>query len=60
MAIGAGFAASSFIGGYLISWYGYRELFIFGATITLIGTLIFWLVFRKRATPFPATPAPAS
>ena len=58
MAIGAGFAASSFIGGYLISWYGYRELFIFGAVVTTIGTVLFWVIFRRRSAKMPATPAP--
>ena len=59
MAIGAGFAASSFIGGYLISWYGYRELFLFGAVVTTLGTIIFWFIFRKRSAQLPAAPAPA-
>ena len=58
MAIGAGFATSSFIGGYLISWYGYRVLFLFGATVTIIGTLAFWVIFRKRAAIIPVVPAP--
>lgn len=49
MAIGAGFASSSFVGGYLIAWYGYRELFLYGALMTTIGTVLFWLMFRKRA-----------
>ena len=49
MAIGVGFATSSFIGGYLIAWYGYRELFLFGAAMTTIGTVLFWILFRGRA-----------
>ena len=59
MAIGAGFAISSFVGGYLIAWYGYRELFLFGATLTTIGTVAFWLIFRKRAAKMAAI-APAT
>ncbi|MFK7805450.1 MAG: MFS transporter [Anaerolineae bacterium] len=59
MAIGVGFAASSFVGGYLISWYGYRELFLFGAAVTTIGTLAFWLIFRNRAATIPTDPVPA-
>ena len=50
IAIGAGFAISSFVGGYLIAWYGYRELFLFGAGMTTIGIILFWLVFRHRLT----------
>ncbi len=49
MAIGAGFGTASFVGGYIIAWYGYRELFLFGATMTVIGMALFWLAFRKRA-----------
>ena len=49
MAIGLGFGTASFVGGYLISWYGYRELFLFGSAMTVLGMLLFWLVFRKRA-----------
>ena len=57
MAIGAGFAISSFVGGYLIAWLGYRELFLFGAAVTLLGTLTFGLVFWRRAaeSALPAT-----
>lgn len=57
MAIGGGFAVSSFIGGYLIAWYGYRELFLFGASMTVIGAVAFWLIFRGRARKLTAVPA---
>ena len=50
MAIGAGFALSTFIGGYLIAWYGYRELFLFGAAGTATGTILFWIIFRNWRT----------
>lgn len=53
MAIGAGFGTASFVGGYIIAWYGYRELFLFGATMTVIGMTLFWLAFRKRAADTP-------
>ncbi len=56
MAIGTGFAISSFLGGYIIAWYGYRELFLFGAGVTAIGTFTFWLVFRKRSPLQTANP----
>lgn len=48
MAIGIGFSVASFVGGYLIAWYGYRELFLFGSFMTGIGLILFWLVFRKQ------------
>ena len=60
MAIGFGFAFSSFIGGYLISWYGYREMFLYGAILTTIGAIAFWLVFRKRAAALALKPVPAA
>ena len=47
MSIGLGFAFVSFVGGYLITWYGYPALFLFGAVLTLAGTVLFWLFFRK-------------
>ena len=49
MAIGAGFGTASFVGGFLIAWYGYRELFLFGAMTTALGIFLFWVAFRKRA-----------
>lgn len=60
MAIGLGFSLSSFIGGYLIAWYGYREMFIYGAILTMIGAVTFWLVFRKRAAALAVKPLPAA
>lgn len=47
MSIGFGFALVSFVGGYLITWYGYPALFLFGVVLTLAGTVLFWLFFRK-------------
>lgn len=51
MAIGAGFGTASFVGGYLIAWYGYRELFLFGSVMTMVGMILFWVAFRKRVAP---------
>lgn len=48
MAIGLGFSISSLIGGYLIAWSGYRDLFLFGALVTTIGAGVFWLLFRRQ------------
>jgi MFS family permease len=47
MSIGFGFALVSFVGGYLITWFGYPALFLFGVVLTLAGTVLFWLFFRK-------------
>ena len=60
MAIGTGFALSSFMGGYLIAWYGYREVFLFGATLTAIGTVAFWAIFRKRAASMALAAQPVT
>lgn len=60
MAIGTGFAITSFVGGYLIAWYGYRELFLFGAALTTIGAVAFWLIFRKRAAAMRPVPVSVS
>ncbi len=60
MAIGGGFAISSFVGGYLIAWFGYRELFLYGAGMTVIGAVAFWLIFRRRAARLTAVAATAT
>ena len=53
---------SSFIGGYLIAWLGYRELFLFGSALTVLGTVVFGLIFWRRsgqtARPAPIPRAP--
>ncbi|MEM8857562.1 MAG: MFS transporter [Chloroflexota bacterium] len=56
MAIGIGFSTASFVGGYLIAWFGYRELFLYGSAMTMLGMILFWVAFRKRA----AVPAKAA
>ena len=47
MAIGLGFALMAFIGGYLIEAYGYSLFFGISLGITLIGTSLFWGIFRR-------------
>ncbi|MEM7800826.1 MAG: MFS transporter [Chloroflexota bacterium] len=59
MAIGAGFSITSLLGGYIIAWYGYRELFLFGAAVTTIGAIAFYLIFRSRASSVPPRPKAA-
>lgn len=42
MAAGFSFAATSLLGGYLITSWGYSALFFTGAMLTLAGTVMFW------------------
>jgi MFS family permease len=46
MAIGLGFAIMSFAGGYLIAAFGYGTLFGISLLLTLLGTILFWLIFQ--------------
>ena len=48
MAVGVSFAFMALSGGYLITSLGYHSLFLTGAILTGIGTLIFRLNFRNR------------
>jgi len=48
MAAGICFTALTFGGGYIIALLGYRSLFLTGAILTGLGSLLFWLFFRKR------------
>lgn len=48
---GLSFAAMAFLGGYIITGLGYPPLFLFALALTLTGTLLFWLYFRR----YPAT-----
>jgi predicted MFS family arabinose efflux permease len=47
-AVGLGFAAAAFGGGYLVTALGYRALFLTGAALSLAGTLVFWSTFFAR------------
>jgi MFS family permease len=46
MAIGFGFALMAFVGGYLIANYGYGLFFGVSLGLTLVGTGLYWLIFR--------------
>ncbi len=46
MTAGLSFAGMALLGGYLIVERGYRDLFLLGAALTLLGTLLFWAYFR--------------
>ncbi|MBL7202489.1 MAG: MFS transporter [Anaerolineae bacterium] len=48
LALGLSWTTLAFGGGHLIVSLGYRVLFLSGAGLTLLGTLLFWLYFRRR------------
>jgi predicted MFS family arabinose efflux permease len=47
MAIGLGFGLMAFIGGYLIKAYGYNIFFGISLAVALVGTFLFWWIFRR-------------
>ncbi len=49
---GLGFASMALLGGYIITSRGYATLFLIGAILLAIGTVIFWIYIRL----YPATP----
>jgi MFS family permease len=49
-AAGFSFALVALVGGYLVDWSGFRELFLFGAMLSGLGTLVFWLHLRGNTT----------
>ncbi len=46
MTAGLSFAGMALVGGYIIVNQGYQMLFLLGAALTFVGTLIFWGYFR--------------
>lgn len=50
MAAGLTFTGMTFGGGFIITLFGYRTLFLTGATMTLLSVIIFWLYFRDRGS----------
>jgi MFS family permease len=46
LALGLSWSALAFGGGYVITWLGYRTLFLVAAGLTAAGVLLFWAVFR--------------
>ncbi len=48
MAAGLCFTALAFGGGYIITLFSYRSLFLTGAAITALSAAVFWLLFRRR------------
>ncbi len=61
---GLSFALIAFIGGYMIAWAGFPVLFLTGAFLTLIGTVLFYFWYMAPARsktlsdPLPSNPAP--
>lgn len=58
MAGGLSFALIAFVGGYMIEAQGFTALFLTGATLTAVGTLLFYLWFmlpRAKRLPVPTT-----
>jgi predicted MFS family arabinose efflux permease len=51
MTAGLSFAGMALLGGYMIVHQGYQTLFLLGALLTLIGTIIFWGYFRAMPSP---------
>jgi len=47
MTAGFSFSAMALIGGYIIVNQGYQTLFLLGAALTFVGTVIFWGYFRN-------------
>lgn len=47
MAAGVSFTLITFAGGYIITLFGYQQLFILGACMSLIGAWWFWWYFRR-------------
>ena len=48
LAASLSFGLVAFGGGYLITALGYRSLFLFGAGLTAIGALLFWIYSRRH------------
>jgi MFS family permease len=45
-AAGFSFAFMALAGGYLVTWVGFQQLFLLGAMLSGLGTLVFWLHLR--------------
>ena len=45
-AAGFSFAFMALSGGYIATWFSFRELFLLGAILSGLGTLLFWLHLR--------------
>ncbi|MGC9396168.1 MAG: MFS transporter [Anaerolineae bacterium] len=48
MAMGFGFGSLSLAGGYIITEFGYRSVFLVGAGLELVAAAVLWGVLRKQ------------
>lgn len=53
MAMGLGFASTSFGGGYVIAASGYRVLFLVGAVLCIAASVVMWAIARREARQRP-------
>jgi predicted MFS family arabinose efflux permease len=56
MAIGISWSIMAFGGGYVIELFGYRTLFLIGALLTALGSLLFWGYFRNPRGEYARQP----
>jgi MFS family permease len=47
MAGGFSFSLMALTGGYLVGLFGYTSLFLIGASLSALGTLLFWIYVRR-------------
>ncbi len=57
MAAGLSFAMMALGGGYLLSLFTFRDLFLCGALLSFIGTALFWLYIRQTKPKRKLKPA---
>ena len=59
LAAGLSFATMAFFGGFVITRFGFPTLFLTGASITFLGTIILWLfhIYGKDLIAGAAVPA---
>lgn len=49
MAMGLGFSSTSLVGGYIIVAAGYRPLFLGGAVLSVVASVVMWAIARRDA-----------
>ncbi len=57
MAAGFSFALMALGGGIILSLFTFRDLFLVGSGLTILGTLVFWLHFRLSKSKQKIKPA---
>ena len=56
MAAGFSFAMMALGGGIILSLFTFRDLFLVGAGLTILGTVVFWIHFRVSKVKRKTTP----